>query len=181
MWPRPRSFARGLPNVVYARQNLFSCSQDSLEIMKESIREHRLNRVVVAACTPKTHEGIFMDTLQSCGLNKYLLEMANIRNQDSWVHSDDPREATDKARELIRMAVSRAGTLNPLQEKVITVNQRAVVIGGGVAGMNAALGLADQGYEVVLVEKEKQLGGMANRLTFTIEGDDVQDLSEGTD
>jgi heterodisulfide reductase subunit A-like polyferredoxin len=173
------SFARGLPHVVYARQNLFSCSQDSLEIMKESIREHRLNRVVVAACTPKTHEGIFMDTLQSCGLNKYLLEMANIRNQDSWVHSEDPGQATDKARELIRMAVSRAGTLSPLQEKVITVNQRALVIGGGVAGMNAALGLADQGYEVVLVEKEKQLGGMANRLTFTIEGDDVQTYLKG--
>jgi heterodisulfide reductase subunit A-like polyferredoxin len=173
------SFARGLPHVVYARQNLFSCSQDSLEVMKESIREHRLNRVVVAACTPKTHEGIFMDTLQSCGLNKYLLEMANIRNQDSWVHSEDPREATDKARELIHMAVSRAGTLNPLQEKVISVNQRAVVIGGGVAGMNAALGLADQGYEVVLVEKEKQLGGMANRLTFTIEGDDIQTYLNG--
>ena len=177
--PEAEAFARSLPNVVYARQNLFSCSQDSLEIMKESIREHRLNRVVVAACTPKTHEGIFMDTLQSCGLNKYLLEMANIRNQDSWVHSDDPREATDKARELIRMAVSRAGTLNPLQEKVITVNQRALVIGGGVAGMNAALGLADQGYEVVLVEKEKQLGGMANRLTFTIEGDDIQTYLQG--
>jgi len=172
-------FARSLPNVVFARQNLFSCSQDSLDSMKESIREHRLNRIVVAACTPKTHEGMFMDTIQGCGLNKYLLEMANIRNQDSWVHSDNPREATDKARELIRMAVSRAGTLNQLQEKVITVNQRAVVIGGGVAGMNAALGLADQGYEVVLVEKEKQLGGMADRLTFTIEGDDVQAYLKG--
>jgi heterodisulfide reductase subunit A-like polyferredoxin len=167
-------FARGLPRVVYAGQNLFSCSQDSLVRMKEAIREHRLNRVVVAACTPKTHEGIFMDTLQASGLNKYLLEMANIRNQDSWVHSSVPEEATAKARHLIRMAVQRAGTLSPLGEKVISVNQRALVIGGGVAGMNAALGLADQGYEVVLIEKEEQLGGMANRLTFTIEGDDVQ-------
>ena len=167
-------FARRLPHVVYAGQNLFSCSQDSLERMKEVIREQRLNRVVVAACTPKTHEGIFMDTLEGSGLNKYLLEMANIRNQDSWVHSDDPLEATAKARQLIRMAVSRAETLRPLGEKVISVNQRAVVVGGGVAGMNAALGLADQGYEVVLIEKEEQLGGMANRLTFTIEGDDVQ-------
>jgi heterodisulfide reductase subunit A-like polyferredoxin len=167
-------FSRSLPHVVYATQNLFSCSQDSLERMKEVIREQRLNRVVVAACTPKTHEGIFMDTLEGSGLNKYLLEMANIRNQDSWVHSDDPLEATAKARQLIRMAVSRAETLRPLGEKVISVNQRAVVVGGGVAGMNAALGLADQGYEVVLIEKEEQLGGMANRLTFTIEGDDVQ-------
>jgi heterodisulfide reductase subunit A-like polyferredoxin len=115
-----------------------------------------------------------MDTLQASGLNKYLLEMANIRNQDSWVHSSVPEEATAKARHLIRMAVQRAGTLSPLGEKVISVNQRALVIGGGVAGMNAALGLADQGYEVVLIEKEEQLGGMANRLTFTIEGDDVQ-------
>jgi heterodisulfide reductase subunit A-like polyferredoxin len=173
------AYARSLPHVVFARQNLFSCSQDSLETMKEIIQEHQLNRVVVAACTPKTHEGIFMDTLQSCGLNKYLLEMANIRNQDSWVHSGEPLEATDKARELIRMAVSRAGTLHPLSEKVITVNQRAVVIGGGVAGMNAALGLADQGYEVVLIEKEDRLGGMANRLTVTIEGDDVQAYLQG--
>jgi heterodisulfide reductase subunit A-like polyferredoxin len=167
-------FARHLPGVVYAGQNLFSCSQDSQERMKEIIREQRLNRVVVAACTPKTHEAIFMDTLEGCGLNKYLLEMANIRNQDSWVHADDPQMATAKARDLLRMAVVRAETLHPLREKVIPVNQRAVVIGGGVAGMNAAMGLADQGYEVVLIEKEEQLGGMAARLTFTIEGDDVQ-------
>jgi heterodisulfide reductase subunit A-like polyferredoxin len=166
--------ARKLPGVVYAGQNLFTCSQDSQEQMKALIKEHRLNRVVVAACTPKTHEGIFMDTLESVGLNKYLLEMANIRNQDSWVHSDNPQEATAKANDLVQMAVARAVTLYPLREKVIPVNQRAVVIGGGVAGMNAALGLADQGYETVLIEKEDRLGGMANRLTFTIEGADVQ-------
>ena len=174
--------ARKLPGVVYAGQNLFTCSQDSQEQMKALIKEHRLNRVVVAACTPKTHEGIFMDTLESVGLNKYLLEMANIRNQDSWVHADDPQQATAKANDLVQMAVARAETLYPLREKVISVNQRAVVIGGGVAGMNAALGLADQGYETVLIEKEDQLGGMANRLTFTIEGADVQaylqDLSQ---
>ena len=174
--------ARKLPGVVYAGQNLFTCSQDSQEQMKALIKEHRLNRVVVAACTPKTHEGIFMDTLESVGLNKYLLEMANIRNQDSWVHADDPQQATAKANDLVQMAVARAETLYPLREKVISVNQRAVVIGGGVAGMNAALGLADQGYETVLIEKEDKLGGMANRLTFTIEGADVQaylqDLSQ---
>jgi len=167
-------YARSLPTVAFAGQNLFSCSQDSQELMKELIAEHQLNRLVVAACTPKTHEPIFMDTLEGCGLNKYLFEMANIRNQDSWVHSDDPEKATEKAKNLIRMAVSRAITLNPLHEKVISVNQRALVIGGGVAGMNAALGLADQGYAVILIEKEKKLGGMANRLTFTIEGDDIQ-------
>jgi heterodisulfide reductase subunit A-like polyferredoxin len=166
--------ARRLPNVVFAGQNLFTCSQDSQEQMKQVIAEHRLNRVVVAACSPKTHEGIFMDTLEATGRNKYLLEMANIRNQDSWVHAQSPQRATAKAKELVDMAAARAATLNPLQEKVIPVNQRALVIGGGVAGMSAAVAIADQGYEVVLVEKEERLGGMANRLHATIEGWDVQ-------
>ena len=167
------AYAKTLPHVVYARQNLFTCSQDSQEEMKEIIKEHRLNRIVVAACTPKTHEGIFMDTLEACGINKYLFEMANIRNQDSWVHSDDPEKASGKAKHLVKMAVARAATLHPLHEKKIPVVRRALVIGGGVAGMNAALGLADQGFPVVLVEKEEKLGGMANRLTATIEGADV--------
>jgi heterodisulfide reductase subunit A-like polyferredoxin len=166
--------ARTLPHVVFAGQNLFTCSQDSQELMKQTIAEHRLNRVVVAACSPKTHEGIFMDTLEATGRNKYLLEMANIRNQDSWVHAQSPLRATAKARELVGMAAARAGTLQPLREKIIPVNPRALVVGGGVAGMNAALAIADQGYEVVLVEKEEQLGGMANRLHATIEGWDVQ-------
>ncbi len=166
-------YAKTLPHVVHAGQNLFTCSQDSQEEMKEIIKEHRLNRIVVAACTPKTHEGIFMDTLEACGINKYLFEMANIRNQDSWVHSDDPEKASGKAKHLVKMAVARAATLHPLHEKKIPVIQRALVIGGGVAGMNAALGLADQGFPVVLIEKEDKLGGMANRLTATIEGADV--------
>jgi heterodisulfide reductase subunit A-like polyferredoxin len=166
-------YAKTLPHVVYAGQNLFTCSQDSQEQMKEIIKEEQLNRIVVAACSPKTHEPIFMDTLEACGLNKYLFEMGNIRNQDSWVHSDTPGKASDKAKELVRMSVARAATLQPLHEKKISVNQRALVIGGGVAGMNAALGLADQGFPVVLVEKEEKLGGLANRLTTTIEGADV--------
>ncbi|MCK5196056.1 MAG: CoB--CoM heterodisulfide reductase iron-sulfur subunit A family protein, partial [Desulfobulbaceae bacterium] len=128
-------YVKTLPNVVYACQNLFTCSQDSQEQMKEIIKEHSLNRIVVAACTPKTHEGIFMDTLVACGLNKYLFEMANIRNQDSWVHSDVPEKATEKAKKLVRMSLARASTLNPLHEKKIQVIQRALVIGGGVAGM----------------------------------------------
>jgi len=147
--------------------------------MKDIIKEHRLNRIVVAACTPKTHEAIFMDTLKACGLNKYLFEMANIRNQGSWVHSDTPKKVTEKAKHLVRMAVARAATLHPLNEKKIPVVQRALVIGGGVAGMNAALGLADQGFPVVLVEKEEKLGGMANRLIATIEGLDVGTYLEG--
>jgi len=169
------AYAKTLPHVVYAGRNLFSCSQDSQELIKELIREHGLNRMVIAACTPKTHEPIFQDTLEKCGLNKYLIEMANIRNQDSWVHSGTPMEATEKARELVRMAVARASTLYPLQEKKISVIQRALVIGGGIAGMNAALGLADQDFEVVLLEKEDQLGGMVTQLTATIEGANIGD------
>ncbi len=173
------AYAKTLPHVVYAGRNLFSCSQDSQELMKELIREHGINRMVIAACTPKTHEPIFQDTLEKCGLNKYLIEMANIRNQDSWVHSGTPAEATDKARELVRMAVARATTLYPLQEKKISVIQRALVLGGGIAGMNAALGLADQNFEVVLLEKEEQLGGMATQLTATIEGANIGDYLQG--
>jgi heterodisulfide reductase subunit A-like polyferredoxin len=169
-----QEYARTLPHVVFAGQSLFTCSQDSQELMKQTIAEHRLNRVVVAACSPKTHEGIFMDTLEGTGLNKYLFEMANIRNQDSWVHSQTPEQATVKAKQLVAMAAARAATLNPLAEKVIPVNPRALVIGGGIAGMNAALAIADQGYEVILVEKEERLGGMAQRLQTTIEGWDIQ-------
>ena len=166
-------YALSLPGVVYAGQNLFTCSQDSQESMKEIMAEQNLNRVVVAACSPKTHEPIFMDTLQACGLNKYLFEMANIRNQGSWVHAHNPDLVTAKAKQLVRMAVARSATLRPLQEKKIPVNQRALVVGGGAAGMNAAIGLADQGFEVILVEKEKHLGGMATRLTATIDGEDI--------
>jgi heterodisulfide reductase subunit A-like polyferredoxin len=166
-------YAKKLPNVVHAQENLFTCSQDSQDQMKEIIKEHKLNRVVVAACSPKTHEPIFQDTMESCGLNKYLFEMANIRNQDSWVHSETAETASDKAKDLVRMSVARAETLHPLQEKKIPVIQKGLVIGGGVAGMNAALGLADQGYEVVLIEKEAELGGLAKMLTATIEGADI--------
>jgi heterodisulfide reductase subunit A-like polyferredoxin len=156
-------------------QNLFSCSQDTQEKMKEVIKEEKLNRVVVAACSPKTHEPLFQETLQACGLNKYLFEMANIRNQDSWVHSDDPSSATVKAKDLVRMAVARASLLKPLKAKTITINKRALVIGGGVAGMTSALGLADQGFEVVIVEKEPQLGGLALDLDHTIEDADIRE------
>ncbi len=166
-------YARTLPHVAYSTQNLFTCSQDSQDQMKDLIKEHSLNRIVVAACTPKTHEGIFMDTLEACGINKYLFEMANIRNQNSWTHFDEPDQATEKAKDLLRMAVARAITLSPLHEKKIPVTRRALIVGGGVAGMNAALCLADQGIETVLVEKEAQLGGMAANLTETIDGDKI--------
>lgn len=167
-------YTKKLPNVVYTGENLFTCSQDSQKSIKELIDEHQLNRVVVASCTPKTHEGIFMDTLEEAGLNKYLFEMANIRNQGSWMHYHEPEQATEKAKDLIRMAVARVATLGPLHDKKISVIDKALVIGGGIAGMNAAKGLADQGYHVTLVEKEDRLGGLGNRLHHTIEGDDVQ-------
>ncbi len=174
--PAVREYAESLPYVVYSGENLFTCSQDAQDQMKEMIKEHNINRVVVSSCTPKTHEPIFMDTLEAVGLNKYLFEMANIRNQDSWVHGDDHEGATEKARELVRMSVARAASLEPLYERQIPVTKRALVVGGGVAGMNAALGIADQGYEVTLVEKESQLGGLGNRLTKTIDGMDVRAL-----
>jgi heterodisulfide reductase subunit A2 len=169
-----RAYAESLPHVIFAGENLFTCSQDSQERMKALINEHKLNRIVVAACTPKTHEPIFMETLEACGLNRYLFEMANIRNQNSWVHGQDPADATEKAKVLVKMAVARAVTLKQLWDKKIPVNQRALVIGGGVAGMNAALNLADQGFETVLLEKEEQLGGLARNLMATIEGADIQ-------
>ena len=172
--PAVTEYAAGLPGVVLADQNLFTCSQDTQDRMKEMIREHGLNRVVVASCSPRTHEPLFQETLQACGLNKYLFEMANIRDQDSWVHGDAPEGATEKAKDLVRMAVARAALLKPLREKRIPINRRALVIGGGIAGMNAAIGLADQGFETVIVEKEPQLGGLCRDLTTTLEGEDIQ-------
>ncbi len=174
--PQVEEYARTLPGVAYTTQNLFTCSEDAQQQMKEVIRENNLNRIVVASCSPKTHEAIFMETLESCGLNKYLFEMANIRNQNSWVHADHPDQATDKAKQLVHMAVARAAKLAALHEKRIPVTPRALVVGGGVAGMTAALSLGDQGFETYLVEKEKELGGLARRLTKTIEGADIQSL-----
>jgi len=172
--PAVTEYVRSLPHVAYAEENLFTCSQDTQEKMKEVIKEQDLNRVVVASCSPRTHEPLFQETLQACGLNKYLFEMANIRDQDSWVHGDDHEGATEKAKDLVRMAVARAALLEPLEEKRIPVNQRALIVGGGVAGMNAALSMANQGFETVIVEKESRLGGLSRRLTTTIEGADIQ-------
>jgi len=172
--PAVKEYAGTLPNVVFTDENLFTCSQDTQDKIKEMIIEHNLNRVVVASCSPKTHEAMFMETLEACGINKYLFEMANIRNQNSWIHSKDHAAATEKAKDLVRMSVARAGALRTLHEKVVPINKRALIIGGGIAGMNAALGLGAQGFEVVLLEKEAALGGFARKLHHTIEGDDVQ-------
>ncbi|HEX9883559.1 MAG TPA: NAD(P)-binding protein, partial [Desulfobaccales bacterium] len=172
--PALRDYAATLPNVVYVEDNLFTCSQDTQVTITKVIEEQNLNRMVVAACTPITHEALFRETMMDAGLNKYLFEMANIRNQDSWVHMKEPEAATDKAKDLLRMAVARASLLKPLVEKPLTVNQRALVIGGGVAGLNAALNLADQGFETIVLEKEAELGGNARKVHHTIEGMDVK-------
>ena len=167
-------YARSLPGVVYTQENLFSCSQDAQDRLREIIAQEKLNRVVVAACSPRTHEPLFQETLKAAGLNKYLFEMANIRDQDSWVHQGDPEAATVKARDLIRMAVAKANLLEPLREERLGLTQSALVVGGGIAGMNAALGLAEQGFPVHLVEKRGGLGGEANHIHRTWKGEDVQ-------
>jgi heterodisulfide reductase subunit A-like polyferredoxin len=172
--PAVKEYAASLPNVVFSDENLFTCSQDTQEKIKEKIKEEKLNRVVVASCSPKTHAPMFMETLEGCGLNKYLFEMANIRNQDSWVHTNNPDIATEKAKDLVRAAVARASTLRPLHGKVIPVNKNALVIGGGIAGMNAALDLARQGFESTIIEKASEPGGMARKLHHTIEGADIR-------
>ena len=155
-----RRSGRGcLPGVVLAETNVYTCADDNQDRMKAKIAEHRLNRVVVASCTPRTHEPIFRDTLRDAGLNPYLLEMANIRDQCSWVHSGNPAAATEKAIDLVRMATARAAALVPLQEATAPVNHAALVVGGGIAGMTAALALAEQGFPVHLVEKGDRLGG----------------------
>lgn len=172
------SYAAGLPHVVMVENNLFTCSTDTQELIAEKIKEHELNRIVVAACTPRTHEPLFQDTLREAGLNPYLLEMANIRNQNSWVHQKDPCNATLKAQDQVRMAVARVALNQPLERLNVPVVRRALVIGGGLAGMTAALGLADQGHETVLLEKSDRLGGQAWNLTETWRGRAIQPLLE---
>ncbi len=167
-------YAQGLNHVCHAEDGLFICSTDAAAQISTTIREKKLNRVVVAACTPRTHEPLFRDTLREGGINQYFFDMANIREHCSWVHSKQKEEATQKAKDIVRMSVARTLNLEPLQEFQLPVNHAALVVGGGVAGMTAALSLADQGFEVHLVEKQKELGGMARRIRTTIEGLDVQ-------
>ena len=168
-------FALTLPGVVYADHYTFTCATDSLAAMRQVIEEHHLNRVVVASCSPRTHEPLFQDNLKKAGLNKYLFEMANIRDQDSWVHQGDPEKATAKAKELVKMAVGRAGVLEPLHEFPFPVKQRALVLGGGLAGLVAALTIANAGYRVYLPDIQERLGGsLAHKMRYTLEGHEVQ-------
>uniref|UniRef100_A0A832EEX2 FAD-dependent oxidoreductase n=1 Tax=Desulfacinum infernum TaxID=35837 RepID=A0A832EEX2_9BACT len=168
------AYAASLPNVVHAENLLFSCSTDSTEKIKKIIQEKNLNRVVVASCSPRTHEPLFQECLREAGVNKYLFEMANIRDQCSWVHGTSPQEATEKAKDLVRMAVAKALFLEPLHEMPVAVTQKALVVGGGMAGMTAARYLADQGFFTYLVEREPELGGQARAwMRFHPSGIDV--------
>ncbi len=164
--PKVVEYAKTLPGVVYAEENMYTCSSDGLNKIKEAIKKHNIEGVVVASCTPRTHEPLFQATCEEAGVNKYLFEMANIRDQCSWVHMKEPEKATEKAKDLVRMAVAKAALLEPGDEPEIDVNPSTLVIGGGVAGMRAALSLAEQGFNVTIVEKQKQLGGMLR--TFDI-------------
>ncbi len=154
-------YAKTLPGVAYAQENLFTCSQDTQDAMAKIIREHGLNRVVVAACTPRTHEPLFQETIRNAGLNPFLFDMANIRNQCTWVHSADKETATAKAKDLLAMSVARANRLESLAASTVDIDKHVLVIGGGIAGMNAAVSLAEQGFPAVIVEQSDKLGGVA--------------------
>ncbi len=157
-----------MEGVVYHTDSLYSCSQDAVETLKKTIIDHNLNRVVIAACSPRTHEPLFQETLKDAGLNPCLIEMVNIRDQCSWVHAGEPDAATDKSQDLVRMAVAKARKLKPLPEQTVPVTKRALIIGGGIAGMVAALTMAEQGFESVLLEKGKSLGGNLGLLNHTL-------------
>ncbi|MEJ2641989.1 MAG: FAD-dependent oxidoreductase, partial [Desulfosarcinaceae bacterium] len=172
------AYAAGLPGVVMVENNLFTCATDTQTLIARKIEEHRLNRVVVAACTPRTHEPLFQDTLREAGVNPYLFEMANIRNHNAWVHQKRPDEATAKAKDQVRMAVAKAALSAPLSPASVTVTQRALVVGGGLAGMSAALGLADMGFKTLLVECQERLGGNAWRLKNSYKGESISAMTE---
>jgi heterodisulfide reductase subunit A len=160
-------FAEELPDVVFSNFQKYSCSEPGQQSVKEAIAEHDLNRVVVASCTPKMHEPTFRAAVAEAGLNPYLMEMANLREHCSWVHINEPEKATKKAMDLVAMAASRARLLEPQTETKVPVIQKTLVIGGGVAGIQAALDLADAGYHVYLVEKQPSIGGIMAKIDKT--------------
>ncbi len=178
--PKVVEYARELPYVTYVEENLFTCSQDTQDKIKDIIEKEGLNRIVVAACTPRTHEPLFQETLKDAGLNKYLFEMANIRNQCSWVHSKEKEKATEKAKELVKIAIYRSSLIKPLTQPNISVISKALVIGAGITGMTAALSLANQGFHTYLIEKSDELGGNALKLANTWKGEDIPKQIEST-
>ncbi|UCG69837.1 MAG: CoB--CoM heterodisulfide reductase iron-sulfur subunit A family protein, partial [Thermoplasmata archaeon] len=169
-------YAKTLPNVAYAENNLYTCSQDTQKKIREKIEENNLNRVIVASCTPRTHQPLFQNTCAEAGLNPYLFEMANIRDQCSWVHMHKPEKATQKAKDLVRMVVAKSGLLEPLKRVPIEVKPSGLVIGGGLSGMTAAQELSKQGYEAFIVERDHELGGLMRRIHYEMIGEkkDIQ-------
>ncbi len=174
--PAVVEYASKLPDVIFVDRNLYTCSADTQTIIKEKLKKHNLNRVVVASCTPRTHEPLFQETIREAGLNKFLFQMTNIRDQCSWVHMHDPEKATEKAKDLVRMAVSKVRLAKPLPEVPLAIDHKALVIGGGIAGMTAALNFAQEGFETFLVEKEKCLGGYSLNIRETLEGYDIKNF-----
>jgi len=178
--PAVLEYTRSLPNVAYAEENLYTCSQDTVNLIKKTISEQNLNRVVVASCTIRTHQPLFREALRDAGLNQFLFEMANIRDQCSWVHRGFPAEATEKAKDLVRMAVRKVQTHEELHLHPVPVVPKGLILGGGISGMTAALSLADQGFESYLVEREEYLGGNLRYLQTTPEGRDLQEFLKNT-
>ena len=174
--PQVVEYARTLPGVAYAEHNLYTCSQDTQSRIREKIAEHRLNRVVVASCTPRTHEPLFQDTIREAGLNRFLFEMTNLREQAAWVHRQDPAAATEKAKQLVAMAVAKARLLRPISRPRVGVEPSVLVVGGGAAGMTAALAVAEQGFDVHLVERDAVLGGHLRHMHRHLSGADPQAL-----
>jgi heterodisulfide reductase subunit A len=172
--PSTVEYAKTLPNVVYAQEQLFSCASNCAQEISDMTEEIGLNRVIIAACSPRTLDPLFRDTVREAGLNQYYYDMANIREHCSWVHAKEKEEATEKAKDIIRMSVARTAHLEPLEEIKLPVNKAALVVGGGIAGMTCALSIAKQGHVVHLVEREKDLGGTARRIYHTLDGLDVQ-------
>jgi heterodisulfide reductase subunit A len=180
--PAVEQYTEGMEGVVYHAQSLYSCSQDAQEVLKAKIKEHNLNRVVIAACSPRTHEPLFQETLKDAGLNRCLFEMVNIRDHCSWVHANEPAAATQKSKDLVRMGIAKARHIQPLPEQTVPVTNKALILGGGVAGLTAALTIADQGFHSYVVEKEEKLGGHLQHLSYTLQGETVSTvLSELTE
>jgi heterodisulfide reductase subunit A len=160
-------YAAKLPGVVLAKDNLYMCADSGQHLIEEDIKEHNLNRVVVAACSPRLHEPTFRACVAQAGMNPFLFEMANIREQDTWVHSHEPEAALEKAKELVASAIAKARFLTPLDMIEVPVTKAAMVVGGGIAGINAALDLADMGIKTYLVEREPSIGGRMAQLNKT--------------
>ncbi|RZN41634.1 MAG: CoB--CoM heterodisulfide reductase iron-sulfur subunit A family protein [Methanophagales archaeon ANME-1-THS] len=173
--PAVVDYASTLDHVVHAERNLYTCSSEGLEAIKSAIKKYNLNRVVVASCTPRTHEPLFRATCKEAGLNPYLFEFVNIRDQCSWVHMHEPERATEKAKDLVRMGVAKAALLEPLEELTSEVLPTAVVIGAGISGMTAALSLARSGFSVHLIEKEREPGGLLRKLYKLYPTDELAD------